>query len=235
MSKQLSSVVVDDEPIDQIALQAQIVRFPFLGPPVCFPHALEAAEFINRFKPDIVFADIEMPEIDGLQLIRKLHWQPPVVILITSHPEFALEGFELEAFDYLLKPVSPERFSACAHRILNFFTLRNKAAIFDKQQEADTIIVKQGYDKIKLPLHEIHYIEAMKDYVRIVTPSQNLLVLETLAHMQERLSNVGFTRVHRSYLVNLKKISCIKNNKVVVEGTEIPVSKSFKHALPGLL
>ncbi|MBA4166241.1 MAG: response regulator transcription factor [Chitinophagaceae bacterium] len=235
MTKQFTCVIVDDEELDRLSLQAQATRFSFLAIGQSFSNALEAAEFINRFQPDIVFADIEMPGITGLQLIRKLTWQPPAVVFTTSHPEFALEGFEVEAFDYLLKPIQADRFAACANRLKDFLTMRAKAGVFDSEQQSGSIVIKQGYDKCKLRLAEIHYIEAMKDYIRIVAASGQYLVLETLGRMQDRLAGAGFIRIHRSYLVSREKITGIMGNRIIVAGMELPVGKLFKHSLDEVL
>src|SRR5689334_24923190 len=127
MSTTLKYLVVDDEEIDRLAIESQASGFSFLHKIAACSNALEAFELIKRFKPDIVFADIEMPGMNGLELIRNLSGQVPAPVFITSHPEFALDGYEVEAFDYLLKPVTNERFSKCVSRLQDFFQLRDKA------------------------------------------------------------------------------------------------------------
>ena len=122
-----------------------------------------------------------MPDMSGLDLIRAKNISNALPVLITSHPEFALDGFEVEAFDYLVKPVSADRFAHCAYRLRDYFDMRRKACEFEEQQESGSIVIKQGHDKYKLSLAEILYLEAMKDYTRIKTESGQYLVLTGLA------------------------------------------------------
>lgn len=198
-------------------------------------NAVEGFEISCRLKPDIVFADIEMPGINGIELIKSLAGVVPAPVFITSHPEFALDGYALQVFDYLLKPVSPERFEKCVLRLKDFFQLRSDAFAFAQEQESNFIIIKQGHDKYKLPVDEILYLEAMKDYTKVVTASKNYLVLETFANMHQKLPAQKFIRIHRSYIVCMDKITVSKNNKLYINDHELPVSKMYKNAVTGLL
>jgi DNA-binding LytR/AlgR family response regulator len=176
-----------------------------------------------------------MPEISGLELVRRLNGQVAAPVFITSHPEFAIESYDIEAFDYLLKPINQERFSTCAMRLLDFFKLRSRAFAFDSEQQSDSIVIKQGYDVFKIPLNSILYVEAMKDYTRIVTTGKQYLVLGTLTGMQEKLHADAFVRVHRSYIVNRKKVNAVKGNKIHLGNYELPVGKLYKNVLSELL
>ena len=235
MSVALKYLVVDDEDIDRLAIESYASAFPFLHQTAACSNALEAIELINRFHPDIVFADIEMPGMTGLELIRSLSGQVAAPIFVTSHPEFALDGYELDAFDYLVKPFTAERFAKCVSRIQDFFQLRAKAAAFEKENESNSITIKQGYDKYKVNVHDILYLEAMKDYTKLVTASERYLVLGTLTGMHEKLPHSNFIRVHRSYIVNRNKIDVTKGNKIDISGHELPVGKSYRKALDEML
>jgi two-component system LytT family response regulator len=230
----LKYLVVDDQEIDRLAIEAEASRFPFLHKMASFSHAVEAFEFISSFQPDIVFADIEMPDISGLELVRRLNGLVVAPVFVTSHPEFAIESYEIEAFDYLLKPINQERFSRCALRLRDFFRLRSGAFAFDKEQQSGSIVIKQGYDSYKIPLNSIMYVEAMKDYTRVITSSKQYLVLGTLTGMQDKLPSETFTRIHRSYIVNREKITAVKGNKIHLPPYELPVGKLYKNALNGI-
>jgi two-component system, LytTR family, response regulator len=226
----LKYVVIDDDEIDRAVVETEAAKFSFLQKVASCSNPIEALEIITRFNPDVIFLDIEMPGLSGIELIRKIsnHGQP---VFITSHPEFALEGFELEAFDYLVKPVSSERFARCALRLRDFYQMHKKAFAFDNEQNNDFIIIKQGYDKYKIPTHDIVYLEAMRDYTRITTVTKHYLVLTTLNGISEKLPSDKFVRIHRSYVVNRTKIDAIQKNKINIQSQELPIGKLYKHAL----
>jgi two-component system, LytTR family, response regulator len=235
MLEALKYVIVDDAEIDRLAIETLASGHSFLLKVASCHHALEAIELIPILKPDILFADIEMPGVNGMDLVRNLAGTVPVPVFITSHPEFALEGFEIEAFDYLLKPLNPERFNRCVFRIREFYELRSKSFAFDKEYNSNHITIKQGYDKYKILLHDILYLEAMKDYTKIVTSTAHYLVLGTFSHMQEQLPSDKFTRIHRSYIVNRNKIDSAVGNKLFISTYQLPVGKSYKFALDGII
>ncbi len=235
MAALMKYLIVDDEEIDRMAIETQADKFPFLHKIAACSNPIEALELIHQFKPDIIFADIEMPGMTGLELVRCLSGLVPAPVFITSFPDFALEGYEMEAFDYLLKPLNPERFARCVLRLRDFFELRAKAFAFDKDQETDSIIIKQGYDKHKISLHEILYLEAMKDYMRIVTASRQYLILGTLTSMHDSLPPEKFIRIHRSFIVRRDRIESIKGNRLFLQNYELPVGKIYKHLLNEIL
>ena len=230
----LRYLVVEDDEIDRMSVESEADKFPFLKRIASCSHPLEAAELITKYHPDILFVDIEMPGISGLQLVKKLAGEKLLPVFITSHPEFAIESYEIEAFDYLLKPLTAERFARCALRLRDFCQLRLKAFAFEKEQESGTLMIKQGYEKCKLHLKDILYLEAMKDYTRIIVPGKQYLVLATLSSMQDQLPPEKFIRIHRSYVVNLDKIVRLKGNRVHLPEGELPVGKLYKNALNGI-
>jgi DNA-binding LytR/AlgR family response regulator/signal transduction histidine kinase len=235
MDYTLKYLIVEDDDIDRLSVETEADKFPFLKRIASCSHPLEAMELISETHPDVLFLDIEMPDINGLQLVRMLADQSIIPVFITSHPEFAIEGFEIEAFDYLLKPLTADRFARCAIRLQDFFRLRSQAFAFAREQETGSIVIKQGHDKCKLRISDILYLEAMKDYTRIVLPDRQYLVLTTLSDMQERLPVEKFVRIHRSYIVRTDKITAVKSNKIFLSSNELPVGKLYKNALKGLL
>jgi DNA-binding LytR/AlgR family response regulator len=235
MENTLRYLIVEDDDFDCMSVDTEAGKFYFLEKIGVCSHPLQAAEFISLHKPDVLFLDIEMPGMSGIDLLQLLHGQPILTVFITSHPEFAVDGFELEAFDYLLKPLKAERFARCALRLRDFAELRKMAFAYEKEQESEAIVIKQGHDKCKVQLAEIQYLEAMKDYTRIVTKDKQFLVLTTLSHLLGKLPPEKFTRIHRSYAVHTEKVTAVKGNKVLLTASELPVGKLYRHVLKGML
>jgi len=231
----LKYVIIDDDEIDRLAVETQASRYPFLQRLAVCSQPLEALELIGRYQPDILFADIEMPGLSGLELVSVLGGKVLAPVFITSHPEYAIEGYERQAFDYLLKPLSPERFDQCARRLRDFFQLRAKAFAYDQQGESDILVIKQGYERYKLYLPDILFLEAMKDYTRIVTRQGSYLVLKPLSGMMEQLPTDRFIRIHRSFIVNRDRIDALKGSKLMLQTHELPVGKIYRPALNNIL
>ncbi|HVM86934.1 MAG TPA: LytTR family DNA-binding domain-containing protein [Puia sp.] len=231
MGFQYKYIIVDDDELSRISVEAEASKFSFLSKTGSCSNAIEAMELVSRCNPDIIFADVEMPEISGIDFIKAVSGKKIVPVFITSHPEFALEGYELEAFDYLLKPLSEQRFERCALRLRDFFELKQNAYAFTKELESNRIVIKQGYDKYKIDLSEVLYLEAMKDYTKIVTVKKNYLVLETITGMQNKLPKEKFLRIHRSYVVNQDKIEAVKTGIIIIGMYELPIGKMYKDIL----
>ncbi|MDP4129330.1 MAG: LytTR family DNA-binding domain-containing protein [Bacteroidota bacterium] len=227
----LKYLVLDDDEIDRISIENEAKKFPFFQKIASCAHPLEAFELISRFQPDIIFLDIEMPDMSGIELIKTRNISHALPVLITSHPEFAIESYELDAFDYLLKPLNAERFARCAHRLHDFWEMRMKSFDVESRQESGYIIIKQGHDKYKLPIPEITYLEAMKDYTRIKTVTGQYLVLTTLSGILEKLPADLFVRIHRSYVVNREKIDVVEKSKIHIQDHILPIGKLYKNAL----
>ncbi|MBS1599041.1 MAG: response regulator transcription factor [Bacteroidetes bacterium] len=230
----LRYLILDDDELARLAIETEARKYSFLEKIASCAHPLEAAEIINTSHPDIVFLDIEMPDVSGLEMIRMKYLHNALPVLITSHPEFAVESYDLDAFDYLIKPISAERFARCAQRLQSFCEMRTKAWAFENEQEADCIVVKQGHDKYKLPINEILYLEAMKDYTKIKTNSGQYLVLTTLIGILDKLPRDIFVRVHRSYVVNCEKVDAVKKNTIHVQAQTLPVGKSYRDSVKSL-
>lgn len=235
MNDTLKYLIVEDDEIDRLSVETEADKFPFLKKIASCSHSLEAVELITQQRPDVLFLDIEMPGISGLQLAKMLTAKDLLPVFITSHPEFALASYEIEAFDYLLKPLTADRFARCALRLRNFSQLRTKAFAFEKEQESGVLLIKLGHEKCKLQLQDILYVEAMKDYTRIVVPGKQYLVLTTLSALQEKLPAEKFVRIHRSYIVRLDKIVRVKGNKIYLPDAELPVGKIYRSVLKSIL
>lgn len=196
-------------------------------------NALEANEIIQNNEVDLMFLDIQMPQLNGLDFLKILQ-NPPLTIVTTAFSEFAVEGYELDLVDFLLKPYSKERFSRAMERAQEI--LHNKTMEVD---EPDFIFIKSDKKYLKVFYDDIYYIEGLKDYVIIKTNDKKLVSLQTMKGLEERLKKNNFTRIHRSYIVNQDKIQTVAGNSVeILIGTErimIPIGKSFRDNIQDLI
>lgn len=228
MQKRIRFVAIDDNPVDLLILKEYSTPFPFLQHCGSYTTPAEGLVAIEKEHPDLVFLDIEMPGGSGLELLRQIKDKVPLAIFITSHPEFALEGFELSALDYVLKPLTSERFAHTARRIEEYWNMKQKAHSYEVLFEKESLTIKDGHNQIKLPQEDIIYLEAMQDYTKVVTENKNYLTLTTLSGFLEKLSNNKFLRVHRSYAVAVKKIKELHSNKIVCGNSTIPIGKTYR-------
>ena len=228
MQKIIRYIAIDDNPIDLLMLKEYASSFSFLQHCGSFSTPIEGLAAAQTLQPDLVFLDIEMPGMTGLDILRQLKDKIALAVFITSHPEFALEGFELSALDYVLKPLTAERFAHTARRIEEYWDMKQKAISYEVLFEKDSLTIKDGHSQIKLPQQDIIYLEAMQDYTKVVTEQKNYLTLTTLTAFLERLSHKNFLRVHRSYAVAVNKIKEITVNKIVCNNISIPVGKTYR-------
>jgi two-component system LytT family response regulator len=175
-----------------------------------------------------------MPDLNGLRFRAKM-MHIPVCIFITAYPEYAMESFEMEAFDFLVKPLRKDRFDHCISRVENYFELKRKAQLFDYSLgSSDTVFIKDGHHQIKLNLHEIIYLEALKDYTRIVTTTKKYSVLSSIGNLLLENAFQSFIRIHRSYAVQRHYIERISSQEVFLCNLSLPIGRSFKDVLVNL-
>jgi DNA-binding LytR/AlgR family response regulator len=229
-----SCIIIDDNYVDGLLIKALVKRYAFLDFKGLFDNPADALEYMNKNPVQILFSDVEMPGINGLALRRKA-MEVPACVFITSYPEYAVDSFELSALDYLIKPVDNERFARAMQRLESYMELRCKADLFDYAIGGDTIFVKDGTKQIKIKLHEIQYLEALKDYTRINTPGKNYCVLGTLQAMLNKAEFKSFLRIHRSYAVHPHKITGIDMRQVHLNDIKLPVGRSYKAVVDALL
>ncbi len=213
---------MDDDVVFQNTLKQYVEETDFLKLVGICNGAIEASNVLNKEKVDLLFLDVEMPHMSGLEMIKSILILPPV-ILITANHAYALEAFEYDVVDYLLKPVAYPRFLKAVKKAQVKHQLRTK--------KKGDIYVKSNSSLIKISNHEISYIEALGDYIIIHTPAKNYTVYTTLKSFIEKLSNEDFIRIHRSFVVRIDQISAIDDFVVVVGRENIPVSRSYKDHL----
>ncbi|WP_313996504.1 LytR/AlgR family response regulator transcription factor [Xanthocytophaga flava] len=225
----MNCIAVDDESLALDLLVDNIQQIPYLKLVKRCKNAFEAMDALRNEQVDLMFLDIQMPGITGVQLLQGLSYSP-MVIFITAYDQYALEGFNLDVVDYLLKPVSFERFLKATNKAYELFSLRKqevKPAI-----ENDYFFVHADYSLVKIKMSEIVYVEGLKDYLKIYLAGQSRPVVTrmTMKSLEENLPVSQFVRVHRSYIVALDKIDCIRNQKIKIGEVFIPISEHYSEA-----
>jgi DNA-binding LytR/AlgR family response regulator len=223
-------MVVDDDEVDRLTTISFIEDYSFLELTGSYDTPIEAITAAQKLAPDILFLDIDMPGMNGLQLREQL-LHIPACIFITSYPDYAVESFEMAALDFLVKPFTAERFAKTMERLKEYFTVLQKAQLLDHTLGADTIFIKDGVSHVKVQLHEIIYLEALNNYTSIVTQSRKHMVLSSLGNLIKEKQFSNFIRVHRSYAVQKSLIKKVSFGEVQVGSINLPVGRSYKEAL----
>jgi two-component system, LytTR family, response regulator len=226
----MKCLIVDDEPLAQQVMEEFAGRVPFLEVAGKCSSATEAIEILRTKTIDLILLDIHMPRLSGLDFISSLS-NPPQFILVTAYSEYALQGFNVNATDYLMKPVPFERFLKAVTKAYELYTLRLKPGQ-DKGNASDRfMLVKSGYQTVKILYDSILYIEGLKDYVKIYTEGKKpVLSLLTMKGLAETLPASKFLRIHKSYIVAIDRISTISRNRVMVGEKWIPVGENYREA-----
>jgi DNA-binding LytR/AlgR family response regulator len=228
----LKCIIVDDEEMAIKVISSHIAAIKELEITGTYNNAIEAFAVLQQQPIDLVFLDIQMPKMTGLTLIRSLS-KPPYIILTTAHREFALESYDLNVIDYLLKPISFERFMKAVGKVLQLEKIQqappeNNGTQFLNTDEAPFIYIKSERQFIKILLDEILYIESIKNHVKIVTQEETLITLMTISEMEEKLPLQRFLRIHRSYIAAVSKIEKFTHASVTIVKQELPVGEFYK-------
>jgi DNA-binding LytR/AlgR family response regulator len=218
-------VVIDDEPLAVNLLKEYISKVSFLQLVASFTDAVEAREFLEKEKPDLIFLDIQMPDINGIQFYHSMP-EKPMVIFTTAFSEYAVEGFNVNAVDYLLKPFEYDRFVKAVYKAKEYYEFT-----INQEMRLTSVFVKADYQLVKVNLKEVLFIEGLDDYIRIhMADNKNILTLMSLKAIAEKLPLHEFIRVHRSYIVPLGRIEKVSSKKIEISGREIPVGISYAEA-----
>ena len=220
----MKAIAIDDESPALEIIKSHASKIPFLDLLATFNDAFEALEYLHREKVDLIFLDIKMPDISGIELFKSLS-RRPMVIFTTAYTEHAVTSFELDAVDYLLKPFSLTRFIKSCNKAHELFTLRNS------QERKDYIFIKDGYNQTKISFNEIHYIEAAGNYVTFYLGTKKLLARSTFHEILDLLPTQTFVRIHRSYVVAISKIDKVERHQVKVSNILLPVSSAYRDEL----
>ncbi len=218
-------LAVDDEPLALRILEDFIGRVPGLELAGTASSAIAAGEMLRSEAVDLLFLDINMPQLTGVDFVR-LTDNLPLVIFTTAYPDYALTGYELNAVDYLLKPFSFARFYRAAAKARELFELRRSPAA--APQEAEYLMVRVEYSTVRIEIDDIMLVEGLKDYVKIVTPGKNYVTKISLKKMEEKLPSDRFLRVHKSFIVNLDRMQAFENNHLSIGSHRIPLSSGYR-------
>jgi DNA-binding LytR/AlgR family response regulator len=232
----MNVLIVDDEPLAQEVLETHILRMPELNLVKKCSNALEAKEALEEHSIDLMFLDIQMPQVTGVEFLKTLE-NPPLVIFTTAYSNYAVEGFELNALDYLLKPVSFDRFSKAVEKAKEQIALRKAAEV--ENEDVDHMYVKSDKKLIRVKYSDVIYIEGLKDYVIIRMDTGRLITLQTMKSLEEKLPSKIFRRVHRSFIVAINKIHAIEGNMIEVvekgQPKHLPIGKNYRDELLDLI
>jgi DNA-binding LytR/AlgR family response regulator len=230
----VNTLIIDDEPLALDVLETYISQIPDLHLVARCTNALEANEVLRKQPVDLIFLDIQMPQLSGVEFIRTLT-RPPMFIFTTAYSNYALEGFELNAIDYLLKPISLDRFMKAVNKALSQFELRRREESADTSTGAegeDFFFVKADKKLVKIKYDEILYIEGLKDYVIIRLEQGRVVTLQTMKSLEDKLPLSKFKRIHRSYIVSLDKIHAVDGTSVDVyekgQIKQLPIGKNYR-------
>jgi len=227
-------IAVDDEKWVLDLLVDNISRVPFLQLVGRCKNALEAIELLHREEVDLIFLDIQMPGLNGIQFVQSLQ-HPPMIIFVTAYKEHAWEGFELAAVDYLLKPVSFERFLKACNKAHELFRLQQKPVATATLPASFFVYVE--YNQVKITIADILYIEGMKDYVKIflTTGAKPVITKMSLKALEDKLLPYRLVRIHKSYIIAADKVTALKRDIICLGNTELPLSDSYRPAVEALL
>lgn len=237
----IRTLIIDDEPLALQQLAAYTAKVPFLELVAQCQSAIEAREIMENEQIDALFVDINMPDINGMDFVRSLQ-APPIVVFTTAYSEYAVEGYKVDAVDYLLKPFSLDDFRRAALRVKKRYELENvvpqavPAAHLHVESEDDTIFLKTDHRVVRVDINDIRYVVGMAEYLKIHLEGQKpLVVLLSMKKLEERLPSY-FLRIHRSYIVNMKKVMEVTKNRIVMDAdTYLPVGDIYKEALSAYL
>lgn len=223
-------MLIDDEPLALQQMENYINKIPYLELAASCQSAIEAKEMLEHEKIDAIFCDINMPELNGLDFVKSLQ-NPPMVVFTTAYSEYAVEGFQLNAIDYLLKPFGCEDMMRAADKIKRRYDALRTLQEVSQIDEDDAIFLKTEYKIVRINIAHIRYVEAMSEYLRIylVDYPRPIIVLLSMKKMEERLPRRSFMRVHRSYIINLKKIKEVSKNRINLgDDVDIPIGDSYR-------
>jgi DNA-binding LytR/AlgR family response regulator len=229
--KKLSCIIVDDEPVARKILQEFTEQVPFLDLLEKFESAPRTEEFLKHTQPDIIFLDIEMPKVSGLQMLKRTNIES-MVILTTAFPQYALEGYELDIIDYLLKPFAWHRFLKAVTRAKDFYEMKTQPG---NALPLSYIFIKSDRRIERVELNDILYAEVLGNYVTIYTDRKKIIAYLTMKSLESQLSNADFIKIHQSFLVNRSKIESVEGNELKVGTRSLPISRNFRDSVTTLI
>jgi two-component system LytT family response regulator len=229
----VNCLIIDDEPWALDLLEDFIQKIPYLNLVARCERAVEAFPYFEKEEIDLVLLDIRMPDLSGTQFLKTLN-KKPAVIFVTAHNEFAVEGFALNAIDYLIKPVPFERFMAAVNKAYEYISYRKTKSFLKKD---DFLFIKTSHKIQKIFYNDILYLEGLKDYTKIhlVDSKKPFVTLQSLKYFENRLPHEDFIRIHRSYIISLRRVDTVSRKAVLLGETELPCSEHYRNMLYSII
>lgn len=235
----ISCIIIDDEPLGQELIERYILRMPSLKLLAKCDDAIAAIEKIAVLKPELIFLDVNMPEMSGLQLVKTFGAQPPMVILTTAHANYAVDGYELNLLDFLLKPITFERFVKAVNKAkerVDYEQVKQQVGFIDPIKQKRHVVFKENKKFLNIMIEEINYIEGMKDYLKIRTLNRSIVTHMTIKRIEELLPTDEFLRVNRSFIVRKLAVKTISGNTVIMnDNEEIPIGTNYRDTIKNLI
>lgn len=229
--KRLSCIIVDDEPVARKILHEFTEQVPYLDLQGKFESAMTAEEFLNNNRPDLIFLDIEMPKVSGLQMLKRVNIDS-MVILTTAFPQYALDGYELDIIDYLLKPFALHRFLKAVQKAKDFYEMKTQPG---NALQPSYIFIKSEKRIEKVELNDILYAEVSGNYLTICTDRKKIVAYLTMKSLENQLPASDFIKIHQSFLVNRSRIESIEGNELTVGTKSLPISRNYRDSLTNLI
>ncbi|MBH8560544.1 LytR/AlgR family response regulator transcription factor [Hymenobacter negativus] len=227
----LSCVIIDDEPLAQDLLRKYVGRLPFLAAPTVFDSAVEALGRLDQLRPDLVLLDVNMPQLSGIDFLKTFTRHQPAVVLTTAYAEYAVQGFDYDAVDFLLKPISFERFVKAITKV-QARLVGPAPGPAEEPGAPRVLLLKENKKFIRVPAADILFVEGMRDYLKVYTKARVILTHMTMTKMESLLDETAFLRVNRSYLVHKAAIAAIHGNTLeLVNNMEVPIGINYREAV----
>ncbi len=229
----MNCIVIDDEPIAIEILTDYIKQVSYLNLKNTFRDPVKALEFVQNNNVDLIFLDINLPSLTGIQFLNSMI-ATPLVIFTTAHSQYAVESYEYDAIDYLLKPIKFERFLSAINKAYKHFQLRNNrkknVTLSSFEHKHQRVFIKDGNSIHYIKIENIHYVKGAGNYVTFTVNEQEIMSLQTMNQVLKLLPKEIFIRVHKSYIVNVEKIDLIKKDHIIIKGKTVPIGNNFKHS-----
>ena len=232
----MKCIAVDDEPFGLKLLEDNISKVPFLELVAACTNAFEAMAVLEKNKIDLIFIDIQMPGLSGMEFIASME-QKPLVIFVTAYKQYALDSYDLSVVDYLVKPVSLERFIKACNRAKEIYELKSQKHHATFQKPADYFFVNVDYSQLKVMFNDIIWMEGLRDYVKIYLKSKNhpLLIRSSLKALEPELPAHEFIRFHKSYLASIDSITSVRKNSILIKDIELPIGETYKEGVERMI
>lgn len=224
----LKCLIIDDEPLARECIENYVKETDFLELTGTGSNPIDLTQLLDKYAVDLIFLDIQMPIMNGIDFL-KMTTNPPMVIITTAYPSYALEGFQLDVLDYLVKPITFARFFKAATKAKDYHQMVKASAVGKAlKPSADYFFIKCDYKYERIYLDEILYIQALQNYITIYTVKGKYITLLSLKSVEQHLDQSSFIRVHKSFIVSIAKIEAIENNEILIQSSRIPISRNFR-------